>query len=103
MAWAHGLCSCCEGGAGPCLLASCFPCVLIGKNAEGLDQGNCCCYGFLSACFPCLGLIFTCQHRGIIREREGIEVSLTLTCQRRVEKVCMSFPDRHYKLTYLNR
>ena len=99
MAWAHGLCSCCGGGAGTCLLAYFFPCVLIGKNAEGLNQGGCCTYGFLSACCPCLSLIFNCQQRGLIREREGIEVSWTLTsCQRRVEKVCMSFPDRHHKL-----
>ena len=75
MAWAHGLCSCCGGGFATCCLGTYFPCVLIGKNAEALDQGSCCTYGFLSACFPCLSLIFNCQHRGMIREQKGIEVS----------------------------
>ena len=50
--WAHGLFSCCAGGIGPACMGFFFPCVMMGRTAEALGQGNCCEFGMYSSCCP---------------------------------------------------
>ena len=72
--WAHGLFSCCAGGIGPACMGFFFPCVMMGRTAEALGQGNCCEFGLYSSYCP-YWLEVALSQRIIIREKEGIEVS----------------------------
>ncbi|PPQ81571.1 hypothetical protein CVT25_013413 [Psilocybe cyanescens] len=85
--WSHGLCSC-FSECGTCVMATCFPCVVYGKNKHRYehlnnkgtphpDHGGSCCsgscmsHGIFSICG--LGFLFQMGNRGHVRNRYNIK------------------------------
>ncbi|KAF8157214.1 PLAC8 family-domain-containing protein [Crassisporium funariophilum] len=85
--WSHGLCGCC-GAFGTCLVATCFPCVVYGKNkhryehlttkgAPHPEHGGSCCsgscmtHGVFAICG--LGFLFQMSNRKHVRQRYNIK------------------------------
>ena len=49
----------------------------LGQTAAKIGQTDSCVKGSLAMCVPCLNLYCLCKQRGMIREKEGVEVPLT--------------------------
>jgi Cys-rich protein (TIGR01571 family) len=85
--WSHGLCGC-MSACGTCLCATCFPCVIYGKNKHRYDHlnfqgvphpehgGSCCSgscigHGLLTICG--FGFVLQMMNRGNVRNRYNIK------------------------------
>eukprot|EP00898_Chlorokybus_atmophyticus_P005849 jgi/Chlat1/6265/Chrsp44S05776 len=91
--WSTGLCSWCDDGAVPCVVACCLPCITFGQVAEVVNGQDCFVAGVIWWLLQQVGCccLYSIPVRGAIRQKYGIPGGACGDCCLHVWCICCAF------------